>query len=86
MRLKPKVATLRGALAAEMRSIREQRGVSQEKLAETCGLHRTYISLLERSLRSPTVDVLERIAIALGVRSSTLLARAERIVEGHKDE
>jgi transcriptional regulator with XRE-family HTH domain len=43
------------------------------------GLHRNYISLLERGLRSPTVDVLERLAQALGMTPSALIAGAEEL-------
>jgi transcriptional regulator with XRE-family HTH domain len=52
-------------------------GFSQEELAARSGLHRTYISFLERGMKSPTVDVLMRLGTALGVRASHLLAEAE---------
>lgn len=78
---------LRAALAFEIRSLREARNLSQEELAFRCGIHRTYVSQLERSLKSPTVDILERIAAALGESSSKLLARAEkRSPKGNSDE
>lgn len=60
--------------------IAEQRrkvGLSQEALAGLCGVHATYISQLERGLKSPTVRVLRRIAEALGTLGSKLLAVAE---------
>ena len=40
-------------------------GLSQEKLAETAGLHPTYVSMVERGIRNPTLDVAARIAKAL---------------------
>jgi transcriptional regulator with XRE-family HTH domain len=52
-------------------------GFSQEELAARSGLHRTYISFLERGMKSPTVDVLTRLGNALGIRASQLLAEAE---------
>lgn len=50
-----------------LRDLRTTGGFSQEALASRAGLHRTYIGLLERSLRDPTVGVLSAILDALGV-------------------
>jgi transcriptional regulator with XRE-family HTH domain len=52
-------------------------GISQEALAFRCKLHPTYISQLERGLKSPTVRVLQAIATALGSPASAFLLRAE---------
>ena len=62
----------------ELRKARKEAGLSQEDLASQAGLHRTYISLLERGLRSPTVDVLLRLCAAMGVSASKIIARLER--------
>jgi transcriptional regulator with XRE-family HTH domain len=56
---------------------RKSAGLSQEALAFRCKLHPTYISQLERGLKSPTVRALRAIADALGTTGSVLLARAE---------
>lgn len=64
---------LRRKFAANLRRMREQRGLSQEELAERAGLHRTYLSMVERLLRNPTLDVLEKIADALGVEPVDML-------------
>lgn len=61
-----------------IRRFREDRGYSQERLAETAGLHRTYISLVERGQRNISVDALNQIAEALDVYASRLLAEAEK--------
>ena len=50
------------------------RGWSQENLAFESGIHRTYISGVERGIRNPTVEVLAKIAAALGVPPAELLA------------
>lgn len=51
---------------------------SQEALAEAARIHPTYVSLLERGKRKPTVEVANRIAQALGVKLSALIEEAER--------
>jgi transcriptional regulator with XRE-family HTH domain len=56
-----------------VRKYRKERGLSQEALAFECGLHRTYISGVERGIRNPTVVVLEQIAKALRIPSWRLL-------------
>jgi transcriptional regulator with XRE-family HTH domain len=75
-------STLRAALAEQIRLFRSKRGLSQEELAFRAGLHRTYISLVERAKKSPTIDSLTRISAALNVRTSDLLAKAEKCANG----
>lgn len=60
-------------LGNNVRHIRETKGWSQEDLAHESGLHRTYISGVERGSRNPTVDVLKRLALALDVKPYQLL-------------
>ena len=60
-------------VGVNVRKFRKERGLSQEALAFECGLHRTYISGVERGIRNPTVVVLEKIATALQVPASRLL-------------
>lgn len=60
-------------LASNVRKIREDRGLSQEKLAAEAGLHRTYIGMIERCEKNVTVVCLQKIAIALNVKMSDLL-------------
>ncbi len=64
---------VRKRVGLNLRKFRLERGLSQEALAFDCGLHRTYISGVERGVRNPTVLVLEQIAMALKVPSSRLL-------------
>jgi len=56
-----------------LRELRENKKLSQEKLAEFCDLDRTYISLLERGLRQPTLTTLFKLADALNIKASELV-------------
>lgn len=60
-----------------VRKHRESIGISQEELADRCDLHRTYISLIERGLKSVSLKALLKLASALKVRPSLLIKEAE---------
>lgn len=60
-----------------LREIREENHISQEKLAEYCELDRTYISLLERGLRQPTITTIFKLAKALNISPSALIEKVE---------
>ena len=60
-------------VGANLRRVREAEGISQEDLAGRAGLHRTYVSGVERGVRNPTVKVLDKIAKALKVKPSVFL-------------
>ena len=61
-------------LGQRIRSLRESRKLSQEALSFRCGLHRTYISGVERGMRNLAVINLNKIASALDVSLAHLLA------------
>ncbi len=63
----------RAALSKNIRLLRVTRGWSQEVLAEVSGLHRTYISMIERQDKNVGLDNLERLAEALGVSIGELV-------------
>jgi transcriptional regulator with XRE-family HTH domain len=56
-----------------LRQVRQKKGISQEKLAELAGLHRTYVSSVERGERNISLLNIEKLAQALGVRMSDLM-------------
>ena len=56
----------------EIKKIRVSRGLSQERLAELCGLHRTYIGAVERGERNISLVNIKKIATALNVSVSEL--------------
>jgi transcriptional regulator with XRE-family HTH domain len=65
--------SLTAVLAGNLRRLRWEQGLSQEELAEQCGLHRTYVGSIERSERNVTLSSLEVLAQALRVSVPNLL-------------
>lgn len=57
----------------KMQKVRKSKKISQEGLAEMLAMHRTYIGLIERGERNPTIRTLYKIAKALKVNASDLL-------------
>lgn len=64
---------VRQRLARNLQRRRRAKGLSQEGFAHEAGVHRTYVSDLERGARNPTIDVIDRLARALGVTMGDLL-------------
>lgn len=64
---------VRKRVGRNLKKYRLAAGFSQEELALECGLHRTYVSGVERGIRNPTVVVLEQLAKPLGVPSARFL-------------
>ena len=64
---------LRLTFAKNLKSFRLEKDISQEKLADLCNLHRTYLGSVERGERNISIDNIEKIAKALQVSPSLLL-------------
>lgn len=64
-----------------LRELREENKTSQEKLAELADLDRTYISLLERGLRQPTLTTLFKLSMALGIKPSELVEKVQSLTK-----
>ncbi|HET7486537.1 MAG TPA: helix-turn-helix transcriptional regulator [Acidimicrobiales bacterium] len=62
----------RATFGQRVRVLRQDRGLSQEQLAERSGLHRTYVSSLERGQRNVGLDNILRLAAALEVPAAEL--------------
>lgn len=69
--------SLRATLAENIKKFRKEKGLSQEELAERCGLHRTYIGSVERHERNVTLSTLEVLSETLDVTVPELLTNSE---------
>jgi transcriptional regulator with XRE-family HTH domain len=66
--------SLEQAFGRRLHARRVKRGLSQEELADQSGLHRTYISQIERGLKSPTLATIYAIASALEEDAGALIS------------
>ena len=64
---------IRQRLGHNVRRLRETKGWSQEEYADRAGIHRTYVSDIERGRRNPTITVVEKLAAPLEVPTGELL-------------
>jgi transcriptional regulator with XRE-family HTH domain len=76
--VKREQGNLQTAFGDVLRQRRVKAGYSQEQLALDCGLDCTFISLLERGLRQPTLATLFTLADSLGIMPSTFIATVEK--------
>ena len=74
----PHGKTLRKRLAVQVRQRREALGWSQEALAERAGTSQVYVSNIESGTRAVSIDIVERLGLALSVEPELLLAAPER--------
>lgn len=65
--------------AAVLRQLREERGWSQEQLAALAGINRSYLGEVERGRAMPTLTTVSKLAGALEIRLSSLIARCEHV-------
>jgi transcriptional regulator with XRE-family HTH domain len=61
-----------------LRKAREKAGISQEELCERAGVHRTFVSLIERGKRNVTLQTIEKLAKSLGCRMADLMPDAKK--------
>ena len=69
----------REVLGLNISKHRRLNNLSQEKLAELCGLHRTYIGSVERGERNISIDNIERISNALAVDIEKLFVKKDKV-------
>lgn len=70
--------TLREKLGRAVRRLRSDAGYSQERFADACHVHRTYIGSVERGETNISLDNIELIARTLGLTVARLFTEAER--------
>ena len=73
------------AIGQRIRNYRTARGLSQEKLADLCGCHPTYIGQLERGEKNATIESIDKIATALDVSLSKLFDKLGGRDDGSRD-
>jgi DNA-binding XRE family transcriptional regulator len=73
--------TIEQAFGQIIRELRRDRGLSQEELGFESGLHRTYVSLLERGKKSPTLTTLLQVGAALDIAPSEIVRRVENRIQ-----
>jgi transcriptional regulator with XRE-family HTH domain len=73
---------IREVLARNLRIYRHERSLSQEELAHRAEIDRTYVSALERCVYGVSIDILDRLAVALSVEAADLLQRAKPDSQG----
>ena len=69
---------LREIFAFNLQLYRRAKGLSQEALAHEAGVDRAYLSAVERSVNSATLDMVEKLSTVLGIEASVLLQRPRR--------
>lgn len=67
------------AFASVLKKHRKAKGMSQELLAEKADIHPIYVSMIERALRNPSLNVAQGIADALGMSLTQMIAEAEQL-------
>jgi CheY-like chemotaxis protein len=76
---------LKALLGLAIKTERSVLGISQEELAERAGLHRTYVSDVERGVRNPSIESIEKLAQALKLSVAALFERANKDSPGSTD-
>ena len=72
-KVRGRLADIRERFGARLREVRLQCDLSQEGLGEIAGLHRTFVSMVERGKRNVTIATVEKLAAALNCRMADLM-------------
>ena len=76
----PEGTSIEKSFGQVLQQLRKERGISQEELGFESGYHRTYISLLERGKKSPSLQTMFQLAKALKVKPSEIVERIQTLV------
>lgn len=77
--------TAEEAFGVVLRKYRKKLSVSQEELAFRCDLDRSFVSLLERGIQSPSMRVIMKLADQLGVEASVMMQEVEKLIDTNWD-
>lgn len=80
-----RINNMQAAFAEAVRTLRQTKKISQEEFAERSGLHRTYISDIERGVRNIAFSNMIRIAEALEIPISKLMTQVEKLAKDKRD-
>lgn len=80
----PTAAVFVSAIGIALQRQRQKAGLSQQELADMSGLHRTYISDIERRARNFSISTYFKLALALNVKPSQLMKEVESLVEAEE--
>jgi len=72
------MGNLKKLFGQRLKSIRLANGLTQEELAEKAGLHATYIGIIERGKQAASLDTIEKLAVALGVKEEKFFSFISR--------
>ena len=76
----PEITSIEQAFGRVVQTRRKLLGLSQEELGFRSGLHRTFVSQIERGVKSPSLRTLQTLANSLGTQAAALVQEAERMM------
>ena len=71
------------AVGKAIRDLRKEKGISQDVLSGLAGIARTHLTMIENGTKQANFETLWKIALALDIRPSELVARIEEEIENH---
>lgn len=71
------------AVGKAIRDLRKEKGISQDVLSGFAGIARTHLTMIENGTKPANFETLWKIALALDIRPSELVARIEEEIENH---
>ena len=71
------------AVGKAIRDLRKEKGISQDVLSGFAGIARTHLTMIENGTKQANFETLWKIALALDIRPSELVARIEGEIENH---
>ena len=74
------------AVGKTIRVLRKEKGVSQDVLSKSAGIARTHLTMIENGSKQANFETLWRLATALGLRPSELVAQIERRIEASENQ